>query len=929
MTKSILLLTSAWGALALSVGVAHAAAAAATPAAADTTIGEIVVTAERREASLQNVPEAVTAFTAKDRNLKGISTVQDITNFTPGLTYSSQLDRPAMRGLARSTNTYTADSSVAIYYDDFFSNSTFLVGRDDMLIDQVEVDLGPQGTLYGRNAIGGLINTKSKRPTNEFTGEIRGIYGNYDYSKIEGTVSGPIFPGLTFRLSGYLETQTQGWLTNTVPGRPSEGGVRHDPYGDFQLQWKGDKDELWFDTYVVGFNGDRGGPGALLGTPTVGPYDQFQALPGQIVFNPGFGVAPTQGSTASPFIALPACSLGATGFTCPQATGPIAGSVKGAPAGGLNPSSTNIRTFANDVPTNITVDKAYTFTLHWTHHFDGFDVKYIGGYSQYHYELHGPLFANDNSPVTSYQIPLYAPSAPIPNIPFTSNPNFCADLAVANGSCGPLTVNPTQVFTFETQTDWSSHEITIASSNENKLQWIAGAYYYWETDHNTDTINEPNQPQIKAPVSLLALLGGKGFVPAAANPSGNYYFTDYEDRIQSLAGFGQVDYKFTPEFKFTAGVRYTYDWKHAQEQTRYILFDNSVLNPSTYGSLTPAIDFTPALTSQATGRGICSVSTIATSGPYAGDAVRCLKDHSSAVTGTAGFEWTPDHDTLAYIRYNRGYKAFALNAGLNGPNPEVAPEAVNDYEIGLKKTIHHNLLIDVDAFYYDYQNDQVPLSFIQSSGLASNLGIALGEFINIPTAVSEGVELTADWRPTRDWDINLTYGFDRTVITSHCTSVNGVATGACYRDPLDGPAIQPGARRVGAQLVDGSYYQSINGDALPQAPENKVAINTNYTFRWDAGNLTLSGTYVWRDKAYASVFTRSYYEAPSWGQLDFRVVWSGNHDRYEFVLFAKNITDSIGYDAAASGYYGLNNTPNSAYDLSPPRTYGVEVHYKF
>ena len=75
---------------------------ARAPAASDdvgTTIGEIVVTAEKREANLQEVPEAVTAFTAQDRNIKGISTVQDMTNFTPGLTYSSQLDRPAMRGL--------------------------------------------------------------------------------------------------------------------------------------------------------------------------------------------------------------------------------------------------------------------------------------------------------------------------------------------------------------------------------------------------------------------------------------------------------------------------------------------------------------------------------------------------------------------------------------------------------------------------------------------------------------------------------------------------------------------------------------------------------------------------------------------------------------------------------------------------------------
>ena len=134
MTRHYLMAACAVSALALA-GTSSAQTTTAAPARTaasssdvGTTVGEIVVTAEKREANLQEVPEAVTAFTAQDRNIKGISTVQDITNFTPGFTYSSALDRPAMRGLARSTNQYTADSSVAVYYDDFFSNSTFLVG---------------------------------------------------------------------------------------------------------------------------------------------------------------------------------------------------------------------------------------------------------------------------------------------------------------------------------------------------------------------------------------------------------------------------------------------------------------------------------------------------------------------------------------------------------------------------------------------------------------------------------------------------------------------------------------------------------------------------------------------------------------------------------------------------------------------------------
>jgi len=140
--KHALLASSAM--LAMTLGTTAHAQTRPAAAAATNTIEELVVTAERREQNLQDVPVAVTAFSAHERNIEGISTVQDITNFTPGLTYSSQLDRPVIRGLARNNNIYLSDSAVAVYYDDFYSNSTFLVGRDDMLIDQVEVLLGPQ-----------------------------------------------------------------------------------------------------------------------------------------------------------------------------------------------------------------------------------------------------------------------------------------------------------------------------------------------------------------------------------------------------------------------------------------------------------------------------------------------------------------------------------------------------------------------------------------------------------------------------------------------------------------------------------------------------------------------------------------------------------------------------------------------------------------
>jgi iron complex outermembrane receptor protein len=925
MKRHVWLMSGAIGALVLGSGAAFAQTAA-SPAAAEpaSTVGEIVVTAERREANLQDVPEAVTAFTAKDRNIKGIETVQDITNYTPGLVYSSQLDRPAIRGLSRDTNQYTADSAVAVYYDDFYSNSTFLVGRDDMVIDQVEVLEGPQGTLYGRNSIGGLINTISKRPTDDFSGEVRASAGNYGYTKFEGTVSGPIAPHLDFRLSLIDENQTQGWLRNEVPGAVTEGGVRHDPYADFQLQYKNDHDEIWFDTYVVGFNHDRGGPGSLLGTPTGGPYGTALTTYGEQTFNPNF----------------------------PYGGGAVPGSVVGQ-IGADNPNLGNSRAFAHSVSTDITVDKAYTFTTHWTHHFDGFDLKYIGGYSQYHYELHTAYFNNDNSPITSYQIP--TSPASVANGGFGCN-TVGAGISAAFGlnpfaACTPLTVNPTQVFSFTTQTDWYSHEVQVASTWNKPVQWIAGLFYYNETDNNPETVQLPGQAQLAHPLYVATIS------PAAANPSQDVLFLDYQDRIQSLAGYGQVDWKATPHLKFTGGLRYTFDWKHGTEEARYNYFGqnvylsptvpdslllpgtpfplNTIFTPQLLGANLPAFDITTSEISFAPGKGICGLPVLQTSGQYAGDYTRCLSDHSEALTGTAGAEWTPNDDTLVYLRYNRGYKAFAFNAGFVSASPEAAPEHVDDVEIGYKGTFGRTFTLDADAFYYNYTNDQVPI------GVPTG-GVTTTQFINIPKAVSDGVEITAYWRPVRHLDVSLTYGLDHTAIKSGCTLVGGVLTGACYVDALDPYGSSPQAKVVGTvsslnPAIPGTAVQSVQGAELPQAPENKVTLNGVYTFNFDPGNLSLSATYIWRDKSYSSIFTRTYDEAPSWDQVDLRATWAGNHDRYEVVLYVRNLFNTLGYDAAATGYIAQNPvgapgagiTQDPAYDLTPPRTFGVEVHYKF
>ena len=163
----------------LMSGALMAAMLGASAAQAQSTneIEELVVTAEKREQSLQDVPVAISAFTSKQRDLVGISTVQDLTNFTPGFVYQSSNDRASMRGIGRLTNVHSVDGAVSIYIDGLFTTSTVLAGGPPLDVDRVEILRGPQGTLYGRNAIGGTVNVISVRPTEEFYGEARPAQG--------------------------------------------------------------------------------------------------------------------------------------------------------------------------------------------------------------------------------------------------------------------------------------------------------------------------------------------------------------------------------------------------------------------------------------------------------------------------------------------------------------------------------------------------------------------------------------------------------------------------------------------------------------------------------------------------------------------------------------------------------------------------------
>jgi iron complex outermembrane receptor protein len=889
--KRHLLATSAVLAAASISASAHAQAQAEEGA----TIEELVVTAEKREQSLQDVPVAISAFTSEKRDLIGITTVQDLTNFTPGLQYSSQLDRVSLRGVGRTTNVHAADPSVSVYSDGIYTTSTVEAGKTPLFLDRVEVLRGPQATLYGRNAIAGAINLISKRPTDTWYAEVRGQYQNYDHHVLEGAVSGPtVIPGVNFRLAANWEKQTEGWFHNVVSGQPEEGNVIDTNIVEGQLSFKPNESfEGWAKLTWIQWRNGGGGPGSRC-TYSRDTYATYEVANGATTQNPGYG-----------------CS------------GRVTGVINRSPLGCTNPASADARDFASVIPYQVKLDGTLIFASDWTWHASNFDVKYTTGGARYHYTLNRPP-DDTAAPVDRYTLP------------------------------AGLVINPQQVYNYQEREEWWSHEVTIASTGEGPLQWLAGAYYWNEHYKQPTSTYLFGQPQLAAPLGASCPRFGNVCPP---NPTLQRTFDSPQFHIQSKAVYAQVDYNITEALKFSAGARYSKDEKSGSEEARVLCFAffacTPGFTPEQLGNFTPAIDLTQTLfiPSATPPKG---VSQDFTYDPATGRARREYKGSWEELTGNVGLQWDPDPDTNVYLRYSHGYKPGGFRIGVDTAltaNPYTRKETLDDVEIGLKKNFGRTLQANIAVFNYWYKDAQIPLTVVNTSG---GIVQANSVFYNIPRSVSRGVELETIWQPIRNLQILFNYSY----LDSHVTRSVGTV------DPADPAALDPKATPttpltpcsiaagtctdIFTALTGGGTQrgQDLKGQQLPNAPKNKVAVNINYTYDLpNEASLTGSVTYTWRDVQYGSIFNRSYTRSPSWDQVDARLTYKPEDDRYTVILFAKNLFDTIGYEGGATGarragYVGpataggatvipVSQGITSSYPITPPRTYGIELQYRF
>ncbi len=186
---------------------------------------EIVVTATRREQRLQDVPIAVTALGGEALQNAGIESTSDLPMKVPNLTISNQVSAFVvfLRGIGQLATNPGQEPSVATYVDGVYQPSAYSSLLTLANVQRVEVIKGPQGTLFGRNATGGLINVVTKDPTQELTGEMKASYGNFGTMKGAAYIAGGLSEGVAMDVSAYFSDEDHAKGRNVFTGRRFAG----------------------------------------------------------------------------------------------------------------------------------------------------------------------------------------------------------------------------------------------------------------------------------------------------------------------------------------------------------------------------------------------------------------------------------------------------------------------------------------------------------------------------------------------------------------------------------------------------------------------------------------------------------------------------------------------------------------------------------
>ena len=777
-------------ALAMALAATPAWAQDAAPQAEDTDAGaDIVVTAQRNSERLQDVPIAVSAFSAESLEAQQIENTSDLQLTLPNVVFSKGNFTGAsftIRGIGDLCVGVSCDSATAIHINDQPLYGTRIFETEFFDLQQVEVLRGPQGTLYGRNATSGVINFRTARPDlSGFSAGGEFEYGNYNSIKVKGFVNLPIGETLGVRLAGvYLNRD--GYTENLFNGEDLDG---RDLYGiRGSLRWEpSDSTTLDLMGYYFRENDNRlriqkqrcqrdatGVLGCLNNRRDAGVTNANSTFVGVL--------------TSREFLAINGIP-GAFGL----------GSLYGPDSlqGAISPQ--DVRTVNTDSPSTYFADEIIG-QAHLEHEFDGgIAVSLSGTYqkvrvdSSQDYNLsvqNRALFTPGLSTLAAAaagQVPglpasYFTPiaSAIIPNGPAgqlcTSAAEFSGTgVYGGNAVCGTTPVD----FDRSNQAQESyTGELIISSDWDGAFNFLLGGIYSdFSLTENSYFVNSFGIDYLTGVLGTFNALGRAALagIPGASPPPPGYlgspFFRNNTDQLDvtSYGIFGEAYFNVSDDVKITLGGRYNNDEKYVRARSTLAsfltpfgatdLFSSPYVNGFAVTGAPLSSRLAPFDADPATPCTIVSTTASGTLTPANLSGCEPFQERDvnfSEFTGRAVIDWQITPDNLLYASYSRGYKSGGINPPLQpifAVQEQFDPEFVNAFEIGSKNQFGM-LTLNLTAFYYQYQS-------LQLSRIVARTSVNDNVDANI-----WGVEIEGIVRPSRELTINMGFSYLNTEVSS-------------------------------------------------------------------------------------------------------------------------------------------------------------------
>ena len=892
-------------------------------------IEEVIVTAERQASSIQDTAISITAFDDTLIEALNLRNQEDLQNYIPATTI--QPYDISIRGIGRMFRALGGDPGVGTYVDGAYSVDFGIASTDNGLYDleRIEILRGPQGTLYGRNSIGGAVNFITAKPSQDFAAEVRTLTGNYGLAEAYGFINGAITENLSARI--IATNRSRDGVIKDLSGYEDLDSYEDENY-TLALRWEN-------DNHTFDIRGNERSYGRVLssaqgagllttseyggnvrrndlmvhGYRPVDPNVQCSSLADRTVANcstPGFqifefnhkglqrfgqflvpGVDPaiTAGTGVSPNYAF--------GYDKSILAATMIGDGKSVPS----MTGDDLVTSTNGYNDEYFDHQAGTINYTWDVQ-DNLTIKYIGSYTDY---LYTRITDDDRTGNPAIDEQFHAMQE---NENYQHEIQFFWDITDDWNFVGGLFeyheeidqdldfFNPAGDSRYSQAANYGSSVTASASRNAQMLEAIAvyggenpslpffpttaGPYTARDVGCGiASLLNAAPVPNFADPsLTQVCILSGPWDGESAVlrngpNPSpGTTFVWQTENKTDAYAAYFQTEYQINDTWAITVGGSYSEDEKVAEENlVQYAEMILSSANLLAFNVSTGALnaDGTP------TGEGIIRFQGI----PYSRSFYRSMEREFEESNYRVNVDYSPTDNALWYLSVTTGHRAGGFNLGFFSAFPSYDSENVTSYELGHKGSYMDNTL-QINASTYQYVYENIHGQFESQSFLGGVSTSVLG----YPEAETKGFELEVIYMPEPNWIIGGNYSY----------------TDARYSKEIVDPFGNRGVNEVNNPNAPESLYtikereRTIDGVKMERIPENKISIYSNYTQELNGGTIDYLVGASWTDEIIWSDAALPLDVSPAFSRVDMKATWTNNEGDLELMFFVNNVFDKIG-----------------------------------